>query len=479
MNDKFLEHKLFKTYIIYFSLLFFTCGTFIQSISYDSFDPILFSIIFLIKGYVILKIFDFSKLEQSFFYFYLSLSLFFSGIAAIYINQLEVDNFNTPDAGNFYRWSAVHDWVGYYSLFDTLDHDSKNFTEGGLAIYFWRMFYDFYYFIGFEKNHFIGIYINNLLVALAGITALRTVALVYEDNFQKKKLFILFFSFASIHLIYATIHLRDSFIVLFISILLYFWINFIKNLNFKNFLYVLIISVLFSISFMFLRTEYTYLPVVFLFIYTLSTFFSSNIFKNMTPNKYILAIFSLSFVLIIFSVYVPGIYSAIIKAYTNYNEVIFEFFPKGTSLAAMFIVDIPIYLRAFIGPIYLLLYPIPFWDGFITNNSFSFLTSLNTLFMFYWTPILFTAIYMIIFDDSFKKTELYFCSLIFIIFMIGVSLTSIDPRHLGNFLFIGIIFSLIFSDLKPKHKIIYYLIISIWFFGISIIHLLWFVLKMI
>ena len=118
----------------------------------------------------------------------------------------------------------------------------------------------------------------------------------------------------------------------------------------------------FKIMWFFLRSEYTYLPVVFLFIYTLSILFSSNIFQNLTPNKYLLLIFFLLIVLIFFVVNINGIYTAIITAYTNYNEVILEYWPKGTSLAALFIVDIPIFLRAFVGPIYLLVFPIPFWD---------------------------------------------------------------------------------------------------------------------
>ena len=191
-----------KSYVVLSTLILAICGTLIQAFSYFSYDPIKLTFIFFFIGFIIVNIFFLPSRDKIFFYFYLSLAIFFSGIMAIFFNQFGADDFNTPDAGNFYRWSAIHDWVGQYSLFDTRIHNSKNFTEGGLAIYTWRVFYDILSMIGIEKNHYVGIYLNNILVAFTALISIRTLNLIYHNDKIKRKLFIYLFSLSAIHLLY-------------------------------------------------------------------------------------------------------------------------------------------------------------------------------------------------------------------------------------------------------------------------------------
>lgn len=452
-------------------------GTLIQSISYFSYDPVILTFIFFFIGFIIVNIFQLPSQDKLFFYFYLSLSIFFSGITAIFFNQLGVKDFNTPDAANFHRWAAIYDWLDNYSLFDTRVHNSRNFTEGGLAIYSWRFIYNILNSIGLDKGHYIGIYVNNLLVALTGLISLRTVSLIYNKDKIKKRMFALLFTLASIHILYASILLRDSYIIFFISILFYFWMKTIKQVNIYNVLNTVLISCIISFLYIYLRTEYYYLPIVFFFIAILSKILSSKFFNNFSiSNILFIVIISLAATALIHTL-VPGIYEAIINGYNNYNNVIFEYFPKETSLGTLFIIDIPIYLRALVGPIYLFMFPIPVWSGFFAGNGYQLLISMHSLFMHFWIPLLLFSIYHFIKSKKYRTSELYFCILIFFIFTIGVALTSIDTRHLGNFLFIGIIFSLIGLEIKKKDTVKYYLLYLFWLVSVASIHFLWFLLK--
>ena len=164
----------------FLSLLF---GLIINSISYLEIESSIIIIIFLILIFFIEKTLVRSRIEKVFIYFLFSFYILLSSISSIYFNLLGNDVFNIPDAGNFYRWSAIHDWVGEYSFLDTLDSESRNFTEGGLSIYVWRFIYDFLHSLGFQKDHYIGILVNNLLMALSGVFFLKIVRHIYDNNF--------------------------------------------------------------------------------------------------------------------------------------------------------------------------------------------------------------------------------------------------------------------------------------------------------
>ena len=97
--------------------------------------------------------------------------------------------------------------------------------------------------------------------------------------------------------------------------------------------------------------------------------------------------------------------------------------------------DAPLLLKIFTGPIYLLLFPIPFWSG-LNGQYYSYFVfmSFNSLFSIFMLPYLLCGIIQIFRN---KIVDLYFSLFIFSCYLISIYIivfTTLQNRHLLAFI---------------------------------------------
>ena len=172
-------------------------------------------------------------------------------------------------------------------------------------------------------------------------------------------------------------------------------------------------------------------------------------------------------------IYNTQIFKFLVNGYNGYmlvNENV-QSLNDSQSLATILIVNQPIIIRYFLGSVYFIFSPIPFWSGLFSGSYFLFLKSFHVIMMYILVPVF----YLQLRTKYFYLTNRLGLLIIFLVGYSSIILTSLELRHLGTF--IGLLFVFI-SDFDFKlFKNSYIKSLKILLSFIIIIHLLWIIIK--
>lgn len=401
-----------------------------------------------------IRIFNFSFSTSILFYFFSLIFLIYFG------DEGQLDS----DALNFFNLSSKFEEFNLLAL--------RIITEGSLAVVIWRKIYDLLNLIGYAKEFYVGIFFNIFLNSISSVLILKISKMVNDMNVKKVNNLIFFFSFSGLLILFSTLHVRDVFIFFFFNLMVYLFLYF--RINFKVFFIPLsiILSLIFGIIFFYLRTEYLALPIL-VFISFLFEKIILN-FKNY-QNK-IIPLFSFIFfgILSILLIINTQIFELLKSGYNSYmlvNENV-QSLNNSESLATILILNQPLIIRYFLGFIYFIFSPVPFWSGLFSGSFYLFLKSLNVIMMYFLVP----AFYLQLSSKSFYIKNRLALLIIFFVGYSSIILTSLELRHLGTFL--GLFFVFVSSyDFKsgiiPYIKTLKFVILSV-----MLVHFLWVALKL-
>lgn len=96
-----------------------------------------------------------------------------AGVAAVYANQLQDHSQLYSYAGGFHEMAAISP-LRYLPLIEL-----QSQYEGALAIKLWVSVYDFFSFLGFQRERYVGMLINVCTVTFSSVVTLRIARIVY------------------------------------------------------------------------------------------------------------------------------------------------------------------------------------------------------------------------------------------------------------------------------------------------------------
>ena len=200
----------------------------------------------------------------------------------------------------------------------------------------------------------------------------------------------------------------------------------------------------------FFRTDFLILPIIFLSLAYFSKLLDGFGKKS---NLFYIKIFSILFFCLI--IIVSLFYLDEINAYRLKYAESSASESGSDSLGMRLIVNAPMLIRIPMGLIFLLINPIPFWIGFTSISSYDLLKSLNALFMIWIIPLVITHFYDVIKNKIARSPSKIFLILVILIFVLAISLTSMETRHLGNFLIPFLILATLFDhEIKSNSRIL-------------------------
>ena len=174
--------------------------------------------------------------------------------------------------------------------------------------------------------------------------------------------------------------------------------------------------------------------------------------------------------LIIYNTQIFELLKSGFNSYMLVNENV-QSLSNSESLATTLILNQPLIIRYFLGFIYFIFSPIPFWTGLLSGSFYLFLKSIHVIMMYFLVPVLYLQLQK---KSFYCKNRLALLIVLFIGYS-SIILTSLESRHLGTFL--GLFFIFV-SDFDFKHnKKLYKKTFKFFFFFIIIVHLLWIILK--
>ena len=447
----------------FFLILF---GTIINSMLFLSFGPFFASFTFLLFGLLIVKFFRLGgKYEYKMFMRLFSLTWFVSSICFLIDLKFSYETYLKTDMYEFFELSAQD--LSSTSLIDLL-----RLSNGIGAIMLWNSFYDFFGLLGFASKEYIGVLVNIICISFTGIFVVKIYKKTFNSNpFDLKKL-IFFFSTSSLVWMFSSLHLRDVYSLFLIVINTFFWIKFFENRNIRNTLFLIVISIGCSIIFSFIRIEFVYFPLVLFGIGSILYVLELNKFEKKT----IAFLLTFGFIVLLFQNY----YSKILVLYelstSSYSKTLERETSAGNSLGLL-VISLPFPLNVISKFILTIIAPIPFWTGFKLESSYLLLKSINTLYMYFTLPIFYVFLKKYSSLKILRNIKINFLLVLLIIFCLIISQSSQETRHIGNIIFIYVMFISCINLDNIKNKISYRNTLTSLLFIVFLVHISWILIK--
>ncbi len=435
--------------------------------SYQSFEPYIvistLSFIFISITYLLCGRNNFDDFISTLLIF--TVCLFWSSVSSIYLNVFNDSQYFGADSGFFLELSKGE-------RFENPILFGSNFYDGIGAVNFWKVFYDFFYSIGFGKYAYIGITINTIFVSLTGLFSLKMVKLIYPSDNERYFRYLFLFSSCFLLLLFASLHLRDAFVLFFVTLQCFGWIKFINQKNLINFILLSLITLTSSYALLYLRAEFTALSLGFGIAFAASFILTNSLSKI---NKYFLYLTfgSVVSIVVLFISNNTSVFSDLINASELYSKAPSE----SDSLGFDLIISQPIPIRLILGSILLFVMPIPFWSGIGADSIYFLFKSLNAVYFYFFLPLIFLSFLNFSVLRKTRTATNYFLLFCILGFTSVVVLTSSENRHIGSFLPIFFLFALI-PNFYNKIEIKNYVTLFLLFLSFMLfVHSIWILLR--
>ncbi len=483
----------------------FVAAAIIQLIAYRSVEPVLVAIGFMLIGHVIFR--DSASWggggERTTFMAVFIAGFFWAGITANFPNIFNNHIAISSDAAWFYKLST-----------DTLKEfnfaEMRSITTGAVHIYAWQLLYMCLAAVGFQQGVYVGTAFNAFLVAVAGVIGMKTAAVIFLDDVRIKHRITVIVALCAMFWLFSSVMLRDSSILLLNSLLIYFWVRFLVQKDWTSFVKTIALGGIAQVLYLNLRAELMFVPAAL----ALAALFSLIILNKILPksgifNKNVVAkilVCLLSSILVQVMVYAESGFHLIDAArsssaqYTinataastnsssfnataaSTNSSSFNATAASTnsssSLGIKYIINQPLLIRAAIGSYYVNVFPVPFWNGFVSGEIYQIFKSINAIYMWFVIPLAMLGLYEAVsYYPIRQKLGSIFLAVVYLGFTVGVGATSLETRHLASFYMPLLILAAIPNfNFQPTIDR-FFKVFGVWAILIVLLHLAWYSLK--
>lgn len=411
------------------------------------------------------------------FFMMYSVGILIAGLVSAYTNELFGIPIVTSDAQTAYNLILNHPNLTL-SDFNWFFH----IVNSPFSIWVWIKASNFLAWLGFKRGVWIPILVNNLVLGFSAIFLVKTARLLLgKDDFRIKRACYIFV-FSGVAWLCCSDVLRDSFAILFNIVFAWSCVKCILKFTPMNFIVVLFFAALIALIMCYYRREAAPMYAV----YTLLFFAILALKYRSILGKLLIYVLAMAGGVLVITSLLPTVktmYLAHHLAKLNTSGLLSD--NQSHSLGYSLIIKHGIVAKLFIGPIYILLFPFPFWNG-LQLDFYHIVKSYQALYILFMMPALLLGSYQIIKKmkkTSKKESVLYanfFLLIYFLVGLIAVSTTSMESRHFYQF-FCIVLLIMIYPDAKNNnidraklHKLFF-----LWFFTVLMMFALWGFLKLI
>lgn len=348
-------------------------------------------------------------------------------------------------------------------------------TEGAGAVLLWRALYDALAWLGLDKQRYIGIDLNVLLVAMTSVVALRMARRLYGPDAYRESRLIRLFSLCGMLWLFSAVHLRDSVVLLTVTLTVHAWVCYASGQSVLR-LPVLVAAILAAtLALAALRTEFVFVPILVTLAGVASLVLTSRGGRRARRRR-ALALLLLGGVGAIGWMWVGSLLEALSTGAQTYRDLV-EGEAAADSLGARLIVNQPLPIRVVAGSAYLLIFPIPVWSGLLADSVVPLMKTANALFFYALLPLLAIAVRGRRAAMHSNPSLLLFMLMLTMAFTAAIAATSLEVRHLGAFLVPMFMLALL-PDLRvPATWRSYRRGMGLMVAAMTLLHLAWFGLK--
>lgn len=447
-------------------------GIVLFQLANSSFEPALGAVLFLFIGFLFTYILMCNISERNAFLLTFSFCLLIGGVSQYYSQTYFETPMSTLDANTFYK--LLQSKNGFYSFAEL-----EQLVNAPLAVYVWQYVYGVFGILQLDKGPWIGVLFNALLVGISAIFTVKAASNVFQgDEYRLQKVGVLF-ALCGMFWLYGALFLRDSFVLLTNSVAIWTVTKLITRLSAVNVVKSLIILAFCALAMIYLRDRAVYIIALFLFIGI-----AIIAFRKSSGLGRVLVILFFCFIVLFQAFYMNQMFSGAVEAASHSNEA-YTHGSQATSgsqsLGVSIIVNQSLPVKAVLGSIYLLVFPVPIW-GYLQPGlgEYSLIRGWHALYMAWLVPLFLAGMVCTIKQkvvDSKNIDTLYFMVFVALLSLVLVSVTSLESRHFGQFLPALIILAALPDGRRLEIKKLVNNSRILWFSLIAAIHFLWFALR--
>ena len=441
-----------------------------QGYANDTADSVIVGLLLCLSGAAVVRIiFHNKKAEMQAFLLSYVVCVCVGGLAQWYAFSAFGVSQSTTD--------AVQSFFPYISSqppFRTIADLPLNFNSP-LAVIIWQQFYKATWWLGLDFGPYIGVMANAFIVGLTGSITVRIAReFLGNDVWRLQRLGILY-AFCGLFILFGSILIRDCFTTFFNVLVLWGIVRWLVKPTIKNLFFAVIMTSISIYAIIYLRFESIVLFGVYWFIALILVVWVAR--NGRTRAAVSMFIFGL------FLIGSPYIYSYLETSQEFQNESTLSYTDfsisraREDSLGVRLIINQPMPIRLVAGSGSMMISPLPLWNYFKTGASeYHLIKGYNGVYQVLVLPLVFCGILLVfraIQRDKKSAAPLLFLVIYLIVNTLIVVTTSMEQRHLAQFLPSLIILAAL-PDTRDKvvNKSLKS-IISGWFLMVILAHLAW------
>ena len=452
-------------------------GAGMQGIANGTMDAFCFGFLLFVAGYALVKtVFLRGRAEQRAFLLTFGVCIFAGGAVQWY--SLAV--FGAPqsfvDAIGFLQ--AVFDSPPYYTWDEikTLWIDGREVSRGApLAVYIWQGVYHLRRQLGFDFGPYVGVMFNALVMGFTASVTVATARELFGDDRWRLRRVGTLFAFCGLFILFGAILLRDCFTTFFNALVILGIVRWLCKPNLRNLLFAAMLTGIAVGAMAYLRFESIVLFGLFWLLGVLSWLSE----ERLNTTRF----FAIGVGLIVFlfaSSYLIEYLDTSLQFRSEKTGAYIDILRVSSSqksLAMRLIVHQPLPIRAVLGVFYLMLFPIPLWAYFFAGaGEYLLIKGYNGFYQLFVMPLVLAGILNVLerfFREGRRLTPLHFLVIYVLLNTVGVAVTSLEQRHLAQFLPAMIILAVVPDTRERKTRRKVHSIALIWGFGVILVHLGW------
>lgn len=452
-------------------------GTLLLSLANKSVDPIFVGLLFLLAGAAVNRIiFPGGRYELRAFLLTYGLCVLVAGTAQAYSVIVFGENQSFIDAVDYFSNIKEHPpYFTWYELQYLWINDLPISRGAPLAMLIWQRVYHVCLVAGFDFGPYIGVLFNCLVVGLSGSLLVRAAREMFGGDGWRLRRAGTLFAWCGIFWLFAAIHIRDCFVLFANTLLLWGLIRFLRRPSIKN---LLLASVIFGLAvwgMWFLRQKSVYLLVLF-FILALLTWYWS---RRFTATRLVITL-SIPIMLAVIWPHLQSYVSTSLETLAERKEAYYEVTRLASgeeSLGMALIQQQSLPIRLVLGSGVLLVFPIPLW-AYLQEGAgeYHLLKTWQGIYMVMLTPLFLVggllAVRKTIVAKDGSPVE-FFIVIYALVCLLGIAATTVEGRHLGQFLPGFILLAAIPETRRLSASRTVMEAMIIWLGVIVFIHILW------
>ena len=432
------------------------------------------SLMFSVGLALVFVLFRGKKTEISAFFYTFSVCVFFSGLAQTY-SLLLFDNLQSTTDAAIYFYPEIKLIPPFEApSFDIL------FTAYRLAIFIWQQVYILTWHLGIDGAPYIGVLFNTLIMAITASMTVNIARILYgNDRVRLQKVAILF-SLCGIFILFGAVLLRGCFTTFVNTAVLWAIIKCLCYPKVKNLIIALVIITIAAVCMISLRFDSLLLFGAFIGLALIAWLFQGS-FNTVRIMASVVILVGVASTIGILSEYSYQIAHVMELRQDGYAAASSRESAEG-SLGMTFIVNQAWPIRLLIGTLTLIVNPIPFWAAFnMASFDYHWFMGLFGIYKIVLMPSVISSSYFIVKGFSNKQahsTALLFLVAYLLVNTFAVVLTSLEQRHIGQFMAAFILIAVFLDNNSIHHRNMYRSVWFCWFGTVFLIHLLWLILKL-